>query len=44
MFKITSLSAIGAKSLVKQYIRFGYKHVSTVYNDKKQVYINTFKE
>lgn len=42
-FKITSLSAIGAKSLAKQYEKFGFKHVSTIYDKKKEVYINTFK-
>ena len=43
MFKLTSLSAIGAKSLAKQYMRFGYKLVSQIYDEKKQVYISTFK-
>ena len=43
MFKLTSLSEIGSKSLVKQYKRFGYKHISTKYDNKKEVYINTFK-
>jgi hypothetical protein len=43
MFKLTSLSAIGAKSLAKQYVRFGYKLISQKYDEKKQVYISTFK-
>lgn len=42
-FKVTSLSAVGAKSIVKQYTRFGYKHIDTKYDTKKEVYINTFK-
>lgn len=42
-FKLTSLSAIGAKSLAKQYVRFGYKLISQKYDEKKQVYISTFK-
>jgi hypothetical protein len=43
MFKLTSLSAIGAKSLANQYKRFGFKLVSQKYDEKKQVYISTFK-
>ena len=43
MFKLTSLSAIGAKSLAKQYVRFGYKLISQKYDEKKQIYISTFK-
>ena len=43
MFKLTSLSAVGAKSLATQYVRFGYKLVSQIYDKKKEVYISTFK-
>ena len=43
MFKLTSLSQAGSKSLIQQYKRFGFKHISTKYDEKKQVYINTFK-
>lgn len=43
MFKITSLSAVGAKSLAKQYVRFGFKLVSQKYDKKKEVWVNTFK-
>lgn len=42
-FSITSLSAIGAKSIAKIYGKMGYKTVSTKYDKKKEVYINTFK-
>ena len=43
MFKLTSLSAVGAKSLAKQYERFGFKLVSQKFDKKKEVYISTFK-
>ena len=43
MFKITSMSAVGAKSIAKIYQKMGYKHISTKYDNKKEVYINTFK-
>jgi len=43
MFKLTSFSAVGAKSLAKQYVRFGYKLVSQTYDKKKEVYLSTFK-
>ena len=43
MFKITSMSAVGAKSIAKIYQKIGYKHVSLKYDSKKEVYINTFK-
>lgn len=42
-FLITSLSAVGAKSLARQYERFGYKHIDLKYDSKKEVYVNTFK-
>lgn len=44
MFKLTSLSAVGAKSLAKQYVRFGFKLVSQIYDKKKEVYISTFND
>ena len=43
MFKITSLSEVGAKSIARIYQKIGYKHVSLKYDSKKEVYINTFK-
>ena len=43
MFKITSMSAVGAKSIAKIYQKMGYKVISTKYDIKKEVYINTFK-
>lgn len=42
-FSITSLSAVGAKSIVKIYEKMGYKLVSSKYDSKKEVHINTFK-
>lgn len=42
-FQITSLSAIGAKSIANIYKKMGYKLVSTKYDKKKDVHINTFK-
>ena len=44
MFKLTSLSAIGAKSLAKQYERFGFKLVSQKYDKKREVYVSEFKD
>jgi hypothetical protein len=43
MFKITSLSEVGAKSIKRLYEKFGYKHVSYKYDKKNEVHINTFK-
>lgn len=42
-FKITSLSEVGAKSIKRLYEKMGYKHVSIKYDNKKEVYTNTFK-
>lgn len=42
-FVITSLSQVGAKSIAKIYQKMGYKLVSSSYDEKKQIYKNTFK-
>ncbi len=42
-FTITSLSEVGAKSIKRLYEKMGYKHVSIKYDNKKEVYTNTFK-
>ena len=44
MFKLTSLSAVGAKSLAKQYVRFGYKLVSQKFDKKKEMYVSEFDD
>ena len=44
MFKLTSFSAVGAKSLAAQYERFGYKLVSQKYDKKNEVYVSEFKD
>lgn len=43
-FTLTSLSAVGAKSLAKQYGRFGFKLVSQTLDKKKEVYYTTFQD
>lgn len=42
-FKIGSFTASGAKVLAKQYEKMGYKLVSSKYDEKKQMYYNTYK-
>jgi hypothetical protein len=44
MFKLTSFSAVGAKSLATQYERFGFKLVSQKFDKKKEVYISEFND
>lgn len=42
-FNINTFTAMASKKLVKQYEKMGYKHISTKYDDKKEMYINVFK-
>ena len=44
MFKITSLSEVGAKSIKRLYEKMGYKHVSYKYDKKQEVHTNTFED
>ena len=42
-FNINTFTAMASKKMVKQYEKMGYKHISSKYDEKKEMYINTFK-
>lgn len=42
-FNINTFTAMASKKMIKQYEKMGYKHISTKYDEKKEMYINVFK-